>query len=298
MFPRQTYGILGLDVFFFFTFMYSLNHIQIIGHLTENPEVRQLGNGTSVCDINIKSVGKVVKENGEEAILSSYHTVTVWRKLAEIVGDYCRAGSQIYVSGRIKTESWEGDNGQKRYKTKVIADEIILLDSKKEVAMLPESSAIAGGLNQAEVLGNLTREPEIRQTTSGQTVANLGIATNRRWQDRTTNEQKEETEFHTVVAWGALAQEIADKMKTGEKIYVRGRLQTRSWETPDGEKRYATEITADHVLQLGAKNLEFADGAAPVAKFKNTDQDDQPAPAVDIPEIKYESDIKPEDLPF
>ncbi len=278
--------------------MYSLNRIQIIGHLTENPEVRQLGNGTSVCDINIKTVGKTAKESGEEVILSSYHTVTVWRKLAEIVGDYCRAGSQIYVSGRIKTESWEADNGQKRYKTKVIADEIILLDSKKEVAVLPETSPLGGGLNQAEVLGNLTREPEIRQTTSGQTVANLGIATNRRWQDKNSGEQKEETEFHTVVVWGALAQEVGDKMKTGEKLYVRGRLQTRSWETPDGEKRYATEITADHVLQLGAKNPEFAGAAGAPAVQPQKDEDDQPTPATDIPEIKYESDIKPEDLPF
>ncbi len=279
--------------------MYSLNRIQIIGHLTENPEVRQLGNGTSVCDLNIKSANSITKDSGEQAMMSSYHTVTVWRKLAEIVGDYCRAGSQIYVSGRIKTESWEAENGQKRYKTKVIADEIILLDSKKEIEALPETSAIGGGLNQAEVLGNLTREPEVRQTTTGQTVVNLGIATNRRWQDKSSGEQKEETEFHTVVAWADLAKEIGDKMKTGEKIYVRGRMQTRSWETPDGDKRYATELIAEQVLQLGAKNAELASGAgaAPAMAADQNEGVDQPAP-VDIPEIKYESDIKPEDLPF
>ena len=277
--------------------MYSLNRIQIIGHLTENPEVRQLPNGTSVVDLNLKSKGTFAKENGEQVILSSYHTVTVWRRMAEIVGDYCRAGSQIYVSGRIKTDSWEADNGQKRYKTKVVADEIILLDSKQDMEPLPETSAVGGGLNQAEALGNLTRDPEVRQTTNGRTVVNLGIATNRRWQDKATGDQKEETEFHTVVAWNEVAQEIGDKLKKGDKVYARGRLQTRSWETPDGEKRYATELIADQVLRLGAKDPELASGAAAPAVADPNDGVDQPAPA-DIPEIKYESDVKPEDLPF
>lgn len=280
--------------------MYSLNRIQIIGHLTENPEIRQLANGSSVTDINLKTVSKVKKEDGSDLILSSYHTVTVWRRLAEIVGDYCRAGSQVYVSGRIKTESWDGENGQKRYKTKIIAEDLILLDGKKEIAALPESSPIAGGLNQAEILGNLTRDPEVRQTGTGQSVANIGIATNRRWQDKTSGEQKEETEFHSVVCWSNLAQEIGERMKTGDKIYVRGRLQTRSWDAPDGDKRYTTEIIADQVLQLGAKNAEFvgATSGGDVAKPQQIKDDITQEMPTDIPEIKYESDIKPEDLPF
>ncbi len=306
--------------------MYALNRIQIIGHLTEKPEVRQLENGTSVCDLNIKSVEKVTKEDGSPITLSSYHTVTLWRRMAEIAGDYCTAGGQVYISGRIKTDSWEVD-GQKKYKTKVVSEDLILLDSRKEMAPLDESSVLSGGINQAEIIGNVTRDPELRQTTSGQHVVNFSVATNRKWQDRNTGESKEETEFHPIVAWGDLAREVAEKIKTGQKIYARGRLQTRSWETPDGEKRYTTEIIADQALSLGAKSAELAmgtpaepaaavaapaaavaasgQGEAPKADAKQTEAASVPAAAPaaedkepELPTIKYESDIKPADLPF
>ncbi len=288
--------------------MYALNSIQIIGHLTENPEVRQLSNGTSVVDLNIKTVEKVRKEDGTEAILSAFHTVTVWRRMAEVVGDYCRAGSQIFVQGHLKTDSWDDETGRKRYKTKVIADDIILLDSRKDMAPLGEASPVSGGLNEANVLGNLTKKPELRQTTSGQFVASFSVATNRKWTDKNTNEQKEETEFHNVVAWGKLAQEIAEKMELGQKAFVRGRVQTRSWDGPDGEKRYTTEINAEKVLSLGARDAELAAGAtmkaavsaapvvgvAPSAPSEKRPQNEEP----ELPTIQYESDIKPEDLPF
>jgi single-strand DNA-binding protein len=290
--------------------MYALNRIQIIGHLTEKPELRQLSNGVSVTDLNVKITERITKDDGDPVILSSYHTITLWRRMAEIACDYCNAGSQVFVAGRIKTDSWEAD-GQKRYKTKVVADELILLDSRKDVPALGENSLLSGGLNQSEIIGNTTRDPELRQTTNGQNVANFNIATNRKWQDRNTGESKEETEYHAVVAWGELAKEVSESISSGQKVYVRGRLQTRSWETPEGEKRYTTETIADQVLLLGAKNAELASGApaaaetaaaepapkkeaAPSKKPESQEKD----PDADLPTIKYESDIKPEDLPF
>jgi single-strand DNA-binding protein len=286
--------------------MYALNRIELIGHLTETPALRSLPNGTSVTDLNIKTTEQITKADGSNAIISSYHNVTLWRRMAEVAADYCKAGSQIYIAGRLKTESWETD-GQKKYKTKVIADDLILLDSRKEITPAPESSAVAGGLNNAQILGNITRDPELRQTTTGQHVANFSIATNRKWQDRNTGDQKEEVEYHNVVAWGDLAREISENVKTGQKLYAQGRVQTRSWDTPEGEKKYTTEITAEKVLQLGAKNADLASGdtgsAAPAAAATATtaataETADAAAPDIEIPEIKYESDIKPEDLPF
>lgn len=294
--------------------MYALNRIEIIGHLTEKPEVRQTPSGSSVADLNIKCIEKVQKEDGNTVVLSSYHTITVWRRMAEIAGDYCNAGSQIFISGRIKTDSWEHE-GQKRYKTKVIAEDLILLDSRKEMAPVSEDSPVSGGLNNAEVIGNITKDPEIRQTTGGQNVTNFSVATNRKWQDRNTGEGKEETEYHSVVAWGALAQSIVESITVGQKVYVRGRLQTRSWDTPDGDKRYATEIIAEQVLSLGGKSPELMNGtggsataaaapaaaavtASPAVASTETPAPAAPAATPEIPEIKYESDIKPEDLPF
>ena len=100
-------------------------------------------------------------------------------------------------------------------------------------------------LNRATIMGNLTRDPELRQTPNGRSVASFGLATNRRWNNQ-QGEQQEQVEFHDVVAWGKLA-EICEKiLYKGRKTYVEGRLQTRSWEGQDGVKRSKTEIVADN----------------------------------------------------
>jgi len=296
--------------------MYAQNQIQLIGHLTEDPQLRQVGNGTSVVDLNIKTISNIIGDDGQARAIPAFHTVTVWRRMAEIVGDYCRAGSQIYIVGRAKTDSWEDEKGNKRYKTKVIADDIVLLDPKQDSGVTAGSSELTGGLNSAVILGNLTRDPELRQTTSGQQVANFSVATNRNWLDRASNERKEETEFHNVVAWGTIAAAAAEELKKGQKCYARGRLQTRSWDTPDGEKRYITEIIAEEIIRLGVRDHNLAasnGGGAPVSTAKpatttpatpaaastsaatpSTEAEKEP----DLPAINYESDIKPEDLPF
>jgi len=106
-------------------------------------------------------------------------------------------------------------------------------------------------LNRATIMGNLTRDPELRQTSTGRPVCSFGIATNRRWNDQ-AGERQEQVEFHDVVAWGKLA-EICEKiLYKGRKAYVEGRLQTRSWEGQDGVKRNKTEIVADNVIAVGA----------------------------------------------
>jgi single-strand DNA-binding protein len=96
-------------------------------------------------------------------------------------------------------------------------------------------------INKVILMGNLTREPEVRQTTGGQTVATFSVATNRYWKGNEGN-QNEETEYHDIVAWGKLAEICQAYLKTGTAVYVEGRLKTRSWEGQDGHKRYKTEI--------------------------------------------------------
>lgn len=105
--------------------------------------------------------------------------------------------------------------------------------------------------NQAIVLGNLTRDPELRYTANGQAVASFSIATNRRWTNRETNEKQESVEFHNIVAWGKLAEICNQILYKGRKALIVGRLQTRSWEGQDGVKRYSTEIVADHISATG-----------------------------------------------
>jgi len=102
-------------------------------------------------------------------------------------------------------------------------------------------------LNRATILGNVTRDPEVRQIPSGQTVCTFGVATNRAWTD-SSGQKQEAAEFHNVVAWAKLAEICGQYLARGRKVYVEGRLQTRDWEGQDGVRRYRTEIIAENVI--------------------------------------------------
>ena len=108
--------------------------------------------------------------------------------------------------------------------------------------------------NSTTITGNLTREPEIRYTKEGQATAQLGVAVNRRWQDRSTQEWQESTSFFDVVCWRDLAENVALSLSKGMRVVVTGRLEQRSWETEDGEHRSKVEITADEI----GPSLRFA----------------------------------------
>jgi len=153
---------------------------------------------------------------------------------------------------------------------------------------------MAGSLNKAQIIGNLTRDPEVRQTPSGQTVATIGIATNRTWKDKDGNKQ-EKVEFHNIVVWGKLAEICQQYLKKGAKAYFDGRLETRTWDDPDGKKNYKTEIVAENMIMLDSRG---AGGAAPMAAAAAAPvaaaaaNDNAPAPAAPAEEIKVD------DLPF
>ena len=108
--------------------------------------------------------------------------------------------------------------------------------------------------NHVSVTGNLTRDPELRFTPSGQAIATFGVAVNRRWQNRQSNEWEEATSFFDVVAWRTLAENVAQSLTRGTRVVISGRLEQRSWESQEGEKRSKVEIVADDV----APSLSFA----------------------------------------
>jgi len=101
--------------------------------------------------------------------------------------------------------------------------------------------------NNVTVTGNATREPELRFTPSGQAVANFGVAVNRRWQNRQTQEWEESVSFFDITCWASLAENVAEALAKGTRVTVSGRLDQRSWETQDGDKRSKVEIVADDV---------------------------------------------------
>jgi single-strand DNA-binding protein len=101
--------------------------------------------------------------------------------------------------------------------------------------------------NTITIVGNLTRDPEIRYTATGQANARLGVAVSRRWMNRQTNDWEERTSFFNVVAWADMAENISDTLSKGMRVIVTGRLEQRSWESEQGEKRSVVEIVADEI---------------------------------------------------
>lgn len=122
-------------------------------------------------------------------------------------------------------------------------------------------------LNKVQLIGNLTRDPELRYTPQGTPVCTIGIATNRSWVD-SSNQRQEETEYHRVVAWNKLAELCGQLLFKGRKVYVEGRLQTRSWTSQDGQERQTTEVVIDDMIVLDSKRKEgeeYSEESAPVA---------------------------------
>ena len=111
---------------------------------------------------------------------------------------------------------------------------------------------MARSLNKAELIGNLTRDPELRYTPQGTAVCTFGLATNRQW-TTDAGEKKEDAEFHRIVAWNKLAELCAQLLSNGRKVYVEWRLQTRRWTSQDGQERTTTEIVINDMIILDSK---------------------------------------------
>lgn len=154
----------------------------------------------------------------------------------------------------------------------------------------------ARSLNKVQLIGNLTRDPEIRYTNSGTPVATFGVATNKSWKD-TNGELKEIAEFHNVVAWNKMAEICQQLLAKGMKVYVEGSLTTRSWEAEDGSTRYKTEVRVNDMILLDSKGKQGA-GNDEGEREEDANKKEE-APVDEVPEEETsEEDPLEEDLPF
>ncbi len=153
---------------------------------------------------------------------------------------------------------------------------------------------MAKDFNQAIIMGNLTRDPELRTTPNGQSVATFAVATNRSWNDP-SGERKDSVEYHDVVAWGKLGELVSNYLSKGRKVLVVGRLQTRNWEGQDGAKRQRTEIVAT--------DINFVDRAGENADLDSTSKKlSEPASKSKKDDVEIqdmgEGEINLDDIPF
>ena len=153
-------------------------------------------------------------------------------------------------------------------------------------------------LNKVQLIGNLTADPEVKETPSGQKVANFSIATDRTWKDSNGMKQ-EQVEFHRIVAWTFLA-ELAEKyMQKRKKVYIEWRLQTRSWDDPSGQKKYMTEVVAENIILLSSSGSSQNGGDSGMNTSSSAPESSESAPAKTRKSSpKQEEDITIEDIPF
>ena len=133
------------------------------------------------------------------------------------------------------------------------------------------------GVNKVILVGNLGADPEMNATNNGTAVANVSLATSEQWNDKTSNERKERTEWHRLVLWDKLAEIAEQYLKKGSQVYVEGKLQTRSWDDPNGQKKWTTEIRVYQMQMLGRReDAQAPTGGAPVPVPDAVNNDDLP----------------------
>jgi single-strand DNA-binding protein len=172
----------------------------------------------------------------------------------------------------------------------------------------------ARSLNKVMLIGNLTRDVEVRYTPSGTAVATFGLATNRSWSSGDGSDRQEETQFHRIVAWSKLAEICGQLLFKGRKIFVEGRLQTRKFTGQDGQQREITEIVAENMMILDTRNRDGAPmgGAseddfvgvseeasnAPAESVESAPKAEKPAKKAPKVEEPVDDSVNVEDIPF
>ena len=150
-------------------------------------------------------------------------------------------------------------------------------------------------LNKVMIIGRLTRDPELRSTPSGVNVCQLGLATNYVYTNQASGQKVEQVEYHNVVLWRKLAEIANQYLKKGRRVYIEGRLQTRSWDGQDGSKKSRTEIVADNMIMLDGGQGGAGASSAPTqtTPTKIASQAEE-----ELPTIQAEESVNVEDIPF
>ena len=138
---------------------------------------------------------------------------------------------------------------------------------------------MARGVNIAIIVGTLGNDPELKQLPSGDSVANISVATNESWKDKNTGERIEKTEWHRIVVFGKLAEICGQYLKKGSQVYFEGKVQTRKWQDQNGQDRYSTEILASEMQMLGSRDQtggDMTDRMSPQQNPGSSRQSDTP----------------------
>ena len=144
----------------------SLNRVQLIGNLTRDPEMKQIPGGQVVTSFGIATNLTWTDQSGERQNKVEFHNIVAWRKLAEICGQYLRKGSKVFIEGRLQTRDWEGEDGVKRYRTEIIAENMIMLDRKGDSSDRPATGVMEAAAPMAQAAAPVAQAAESKEDVS------------------------------------------------------------------------------------------------------------------------------------
>ena len=230
----------------------GLNHVYLLGALARDPELRYTPNGTAVADLTVAGEDNIVGSDGRPRVLPWYHRVSLLGRQAEGIAEQFKAGDAVLIEGALEFRSWETPEGQKRSQVSVKALRIegALPGARQEPTVRDSQGGyrLTNALNEVVLIGNLTKDAELRYTPSGDAVTTASIAVNESWKDKTGNWQ-EKTHFIDVNLWRELA-EATGELRKGDPVMVVGRLVNESWTDRDGNKRNSTRVEGRRIEAL------------------------------------------------
>jgi single-strand DNA-binding protein len=273
----------------------GLNTIFLVGTLTQAPELKYTPAGLAILELNLAGNDHVVGDDGQPRELAWYHRATVFGAQGESLANQLAEGTPVYVEGRLNYRSWEAPDGQKRASLDVNASRVEVLGfggrgDQPTVTDAKGQHRLRDALNQVMVIGNLTRDAELRYTPSGAAVTRFSLAVNERFRDRAGNDQ-ERTHYIDVNVWRELAEATATIAK-GDPVFVIGRLVNDNWTDKDGNKRFTTRIEGSRVEQLtrgpgsggaGTRVAGQPKVAAAPAQTRQLDIDEEFPPEEELP---------------
>lgn len=277
----------------------GFNSVQLIGTVTQKPELRYTAGGLAILDIQLAGTDHVLGDDGQMRDLTWYHRATVFAKQAEVLADQLDEGVPVFVDARLNYRSWEDQGGQRKSALDLKALRVNTLNfgARGSEAVLTDvrgQSRLKNALNTVTIIGNLTRDAELRYTPNGQAVTRLNVAVSEQYRDRSGQDQ-ESVHYVDAQVWRELA-EACGELKKGDPVLVMGRFVTDSWEGNDGNRRYQNRIEGNRVEFLQRPGSSRPAASKPASSPASTPRPASPAPSSNL---DIDEEFPPEeDLPF
>ena len=271
----------------------GMNAAYLVGTLVQAPELRYTPGGLAILELNLAGNDTVIGDDDRERELAWYHRVTVFGGQAEQMVNQLDVGTPVFVEGRLNYRTWEDKEGQKRSSLDINAQRVEPMTmgprgADSTVVDAKGQHRLRNALNQVMIVGNLTRDADLRYTPNGSAVTRFSVAVNERFRGK-SGEDQERTHYVDVNVWRELA-EGTGELKRGDPVFVIGRLSNDSWTDKEGNRRFTTRLEGQRVEFLtrgpgsgGAGTRTEARPRPAQASTSTLDIDEEFPPEEDLP---------------